>query len=406
MNNAFKLKFAALLWGCAAFNHPLTTAWAQGSLTPPGAPVASMKSLDQIHARLEARTPITNASSQVILSAPGSYYLTTNLTVNGGDAVVISASGVTLDLNGFTISSTAASANGNAITINNFTADLTIQNGHIRGGVTNNGSGTYSGPGFAAGISGPSLRNARVSGVSVSGCLTYGIYLTTVGAAATTVEDCSVQTMGTSGIYAATVRNCISLDCGGTAINCSQASDCRGESTGNGYGIFAISSAANCQCVASSNYGLYTIAAQNCYGSSSTGYGIYATQAQNCYGASSTGTGLSATSALGCSGLSTTSYGLYITVVAENCYGYSSSGYGLLTTLAQNCYGTSSTGTGLYAATAQNCRGYSFGNGNGLYSFQANSCYGSSTSGIGLSATYGNFCTGSSVSVTTKYNMP
>ena len=47
---------------------------AQGSLTPPGAPAATMKSLDQV----EARTAITNTSSLVIISQPGSYYLTQN----------------------------------------------------------------------------------------------------------------------------------------------------------------------------------------------------------------------------------------------------------------------------------------------------------------------------------------
>ena len=57
--------------------------------------------------------------------------------------------------------------------------NITIVNGFIQGGVTNNGSGTYSGSGFAYGISysGTGPVNTRVSGVSVAGCLYFGIYL-------------------------------------------------------------------------------------------------------------------------------------------------------------------------------------------------------------------------------------
>ena len=89
-----------------------TGAFAQGSLTPPGAPAPTMKSLDQI----EARTPIS--SLPFTISASGSYYLTKNLAVTSGNAIVISAEGVTLDLNGFTLSSTEASPAGTGILLN------------------------------------------------------------------------------------------------------------------------------------------------------------------------------------------------------------------------------------------------------------------------------------------------
>src|SRR5208337_66021 len=79
----------------------LRSAFGQGSLTPPpGAPAPTMKSLDQI----EARTPI---STPYTITQPGSYYLTTNLNLTEGDAINIETDGVTLDLNGFTISSTS-----------------------------------------------------------------------------------------------------------------------------------------------------------------------------------------------------------------------------------------------------------------------------------------------------------
>ena len=68
----------------------------QGSLTPPGAPGETMKSLEQV----EPRTPIS--SLPYTISSAGSYYVTGNLssTTNG---IVIKSSDVTVDLMGFTL---------------------------------------------------------------------------------------------------------------------------------------------------------------------------------------------------------------------------------------------------------------------------------------------------------------
>src|SRR6201995_5884107 len=122
---------------------------AQGSLTPPGAPAATMKSLDQV----EARTAITNTASLVTISQPGSYYLTHNLNVTTGNAININTNQVTLDLNGFTISSTSATANGTAIYLSlpAGNTEITILNGHISSSITNNGA-VFIGVGFVNGI--------------------------------------------------------------------------------------------------------------------------------------------------------------------------------------------------------------------------------------------------------------
>jgi hypothetical protein len=120
--------------------------FAQGPLTPPGAPSPSMKSLDQI----EARTAISSAPFNITTS--GSYYLTQNLTVAAGNAITISVSNVTLDLNGFTISSTESPAgSSSAILLGSGLSNVTIVNGLVDGNVTYSG-GSYSGTGFGNGI--------------------------------------------------------------------------------------------------------------------------------------------------------------------------------------------------------------------------------------------------------------
>jgi hypothetical protein len=318
---------------------------AQGSLTPPGAPAPTMKTLAQI----EPRTPI--ASVPYTISQPGSYYLTTNLSVSSGTAITIATNGVTLDLNGFTLSSSDPANTGDGIRINSGLRNLTIMNGYIEGGVTNN-AGVFSGPGFGYGIRylGSAPWNVRVSGVTVSGCRYHGIYLGTGDA--TLVEGCLVRTVGGAGIVASTIKGSVAKECGSSAIYGHQVSDSRGESIG-GYGLLA-----------------YT--AQNCYGESSSSYGLYASStALNCYGSSGSGTGLYAST-------------------AQNCYGYSGSDIGLYASTAQNCYGYSGSGlAGLYAQNASFCTGYRSG-GRAIQATIANGCW--AAAGTNL--------------ITYKYNMP
>src|SRR5687768_1232856 len=95
-----RLLFLALL--CAAL-----PAFGQGSLTPPGSPGPTFKTLTQV----EPRTPI--ASLPFTISAPGSYYLTTNLT--GSTGISIRSSHVSLDLNGFAVTGSGAGSGTDGI---------------------------------------------------------------------------------------------------------------------------------------------------------------------------------------------------------------------------------------------------------------------------------------------------
>jgi hypothetical protein len=407
-----------------ALNVPLSNCFAQGALTPSGAPAPTMKSLAQV----EPRTAITN-SGAVTISKPGSYYLTTNISVSGGavtNAITIATNNVTLDLNGFGITSTSSSPAGAGIFITGSPTNITILNGFILSGVTEVG-GVYSGYGFDSGIEmfldlnntntfGQPL-NVRVFGVSVSGCLTYGIF---VGGLSASVESCNVHTAGSYGIYASIVKNSVAADCGTYGIYGNQVFESQGQSIASGgWGIYAGYLAQNCYGVSTGGDGIHAQQiAQNCYGSSSAiGYqGIYTDVAENCWGYNTSGIGLRATStAINCNGLGFTA-GLEADRMAENCNGRcNTNGVGLSAANANNCYGycpAGSSGTGLSATLANNCYGQDDGDGVGLSAGVAIGCEGRAYgNNYAISSTIMNSCiyyraVGTPAVAGTKYNMP
>ncbi|MCX7723348.1 MAG: right-handed parallel beta-helix repeat-containing protein [Verrucomicrobiae bacterium] len=97
----------------------------QGSLTPPGAPAPTMKTLAQV----EPRTPVS--ALPCAITNAGSYYLTTNLIgVSGASGITITASNVTLDLNGFALIGVPGSVHG--IQVASGATGLCVHNGVIR----------------------------------------------------------------------------------------------------------------------------------------------------------------------------------------------------------------------------------------------------------------------------------
>ena len=160
--------------------------FAAGPLTPPGAPgdaPAQMPSLVEIKAAIDAlaaggglngRTAIPAQAATYTISAPGNYVLTGNITVASGDGINITASDVTLDLNGFTIKSTVGTAAGAGIRIGNNSRNIRIHNGSITSGFTSPGSIPTNGAGFTFGIQidtvpGGTANNFSFENLSITG---------------------------------------------------------------------------------------------------------------------------------------------------------------------------------------------------------------------------------------------
>lgn len=120
------MKPLLILLGAMLAGMAKPAARAQGSLSPPGAPAPTMKTLAQI----EPRTPL--ATLPVTLTNAGSYYLTTNLVgAPGQNGITINADQVTLDLNGFALLGAGGSLN--ALHAPAARRNIVVRNGTIRG---------------------------------------------------------------------------------------------------------------------------------------------------------------------------------------------------------------------------------------------------------------------------------
>ena len=230
----------------------VSSGWAQGSLTPPGAPAPAMKTLAQV----EPRIPI--AAVPYTITEPGSYYLATNL-VSTGHGIVVQASNVTLDLMGFTLTGDRGSG-VYGIWLNGATnaalSDIVVRGGMVRG--------------FEDGLRLDYAQNNRVEGLTISSNANHGLVLNgTSGGTCdgNTVRDCAIRGNDASGVY---------LEADGGACDGNTIADC----AISGNGAFGVSlrgpyggqcdgnTIAGCAISGNGNYGvgLYGVVGGTCNG--------------------------------------------------------------------------------------------------------------------------------------------
>ena len=275
---------------------------AQGSLTPPGAPGPTMKTLDQLHDQLTSIEStqdkrVVLSSLPVTIIRSGSYILAGSATFSAtsGDAITVTVSNVTIDLNGNTLASTAA-VSGDGIHINGNLRNVIVRNGAIAGTTTVSISGVApsrtwnSAPGgFAHAIYSDSstvgceFSHLRISGSRFSGLVADGNGTVIDGvtavhngdkgiesqscsvanssatlnhgqgilASAGTATNCSAADNGEDGIVAHSVSNSTAFTNGESGIAGNIVTNC--SSSGNGLQGFNISDGSVTNCTARSN---------------------------------------------------------------------------------------------------------------------------------------------------------
>lgn len=164
----------------------LTGAWlafGQGSLTPPGSPAPMMKTLDQI----EPRIPISEMG--FVIERPGSYYLTQDLK-GEGHGILVYASGVTLDLMGFSLIGDGGAGNFGV-------GVLGTTNGPIRNVVVRNGMINNFGIGVMCSIASDNVFEKLTVAENIQGIYLRGYMAECYG---NTVADCKINNNTGTGI--------------------------------------------------------------------------------------------------------------------------------------------------------------------------------------------------------------
>jgi parallel beta-helix repeat protein len=265
--SGFRLPLFFLL--LSTINFQLSTL-AQGSLTPPGAPAATMKTLQQI----EPRALISSLPTNITVS--GSYYLATNLTgVAGTNGITLDASDVTIDLNGFTLTGVAGSLDGISLTSGRH--NVRVHNGTVR---------NWGGIGINFLLGG----NTEISHIKCFG------NAGAAGLVANLVSDSLSRSNAGVGIFGTVIRNCEARFNaagiqGGTVVGCM--------ATGNAGAGISARVASQCTVESNSGIGLEAATASDCSASSNGADGILAKTVSRCDSALNSGNGISADGVVG-----------------------------------------------------------------------------------------------------------
>jgi hypothetical protein len=195
-----------------------------GSLTPPSGPIKpTHKTLSDIEPRSVLRNDPGKVQS-ITITESGSFTLGENIiALPGQPGVRISASFVTLDLNGFSISTDPAAPGTSGISVDPGLAYITLRNGFIHG---NGGNG----------ISAASAEHVKVDNIAATGNALAGI---SVGAYAS-VTRCTVTDNGSNGLFASSANVGVRVE--------------QSNAVGNGASGFSVGSQASLvDCIANEN---------------------------------------------------------------------------------------------------------------------------------------------------------
>lgn len=239
--NGWKIVLAGV--GMATAGAVMVTA---GPLNPPGGPISSTyKTLTEVEPRIAVQS-LPGGGPTYVITNPGSYYLTGNISVTnpGFQGIVVDAPNVTIDLNGFTLD--GGGVGDDAIVSHPFNNvdGLVVKNGTISNWVKEGIDG-YSSKGMR--VENVRVRNS-VAGYGIitgTGSVIVGCTVSGSAVGVVTTPDCSVQDCTAIG----NTNGGFSLGSGSTAVRClaagSVTAPAPGFFLGNGCVITASTARAN-----------------------------------------------------------------------------------------------------------------------------------------------------------------